>query len=102
MVLYPMLEKLGDDAHPVVQQAALTTLQRVAADLNYEHGLVGLMSDNMDYIIDAICARLPLLHEFPATPGVVRSILRYGVSDETTMDALLGMSPLQSAKALIR
>eukprot|EP00949_MAST-11_sp_MAST-11-sp1_P000030 g30.t1 len=90
MVLYPMLEKLGDDAHPVVQQAALTTLQRVAADLNYEHGLVGLMSDNMDYIIDAICVRLPLLHEFPATPGVVRSILRYGVSDETTMDALLG------------
>ena len=62
----------------------------MAADLNYEHGLVGLMSDNMDYIIDAICVRLPLLHEFPATPGVVRSILRYGVSDETTMDALLG------------
>ena len=69
--LYPLLEKHGCD-EPVVRQAALATLQLVAAAVcACECGcksvaavvcecksLHYLLSNNLDYIVDAVVARL--------------------------------------------
>jgi len=86
LCLFPLVEKLGDP-HPVVQQAALTTLYRLAraqetlvgqsakerkgkeADTNVsragsrpqegEEGVVGrLLAANLDYLVEALCAHV--------------------------------------------
>ena len=98
-VAYPLLEKLGN-ANPVVSQAAHATLRRVASYCGYggdaaaatgvdENGtdaLSHLLRDNMDYLVDAVCARLSLPEQHPGTAAVIRGIFNRSNSSLTGQD----------------
>ena len=71
-VSYPLLEKLSD-SHPVVSQAAHSTLVRVSSSCGYV-SVPMMLSDNMDYLVDAVCSRLQRKGERGAAK-VVRSIV---------------------------
>ncbi|GMF17842.1 unnamed protein product [Phytophthora fragariaefolia] len=74
-VLYPLVEQLG--AHDVeVERAALSSLEKVYYFTGYE-SLENLFQANMDYFVDALCARLESLDAYPMTAFVVEALLRH-------------------------
>ncbi|KAE9031065.1 hypothetical protein PF010_g402 [Phytophthora fragariae] len=74
-VLYPLVEQLG--AHDVeVERAALAALEKVYYFTGYE-SLEALFQANMDYFVDALCARLEQLDTYPMTAFVVEALLRH-------------------------
>ncbi|KAE9013940.1 hypothetical protein PR002_g14371 [Phytophthora rubi] len=74
-VLYPLVEQLG--AHDVeVERAALAALEKVYYFTGYE-SLEALIQANMDYFVDALCARLEQLDTYPMTAFVVEALLRH-------------------------
>ena len=79
-VAYPLLEKLSDP-HPVVCQSAHSTLIRVSECCGY-NGISSMLQDNMDYLVDAVCAKLTRPGERSGTALVVRSI----VTQDDTLD----------------
>eukprot|EP00946_MAST-07B_sp_MAST-7B-sp1_P003574 g3574.t1 len=98
-VAYPLLEKLGD-ANPVVSQAAQATLRRVAIHCGYakpgesaRDALSNLLRDNIDYLVDAVCARLSIPEQNPGTAAVIRGIFhrsnRSLVGNDESTTALL-------------
>ncbi|TMW68807.1 hypothetical protein Poli38472_006275 [Pythium oligandrum] len=74
--LYPLVEKLGARASQI-ERAALTTLQKVAFVCGYGDDIHALCEANMDYFVDALCARLAHLELYPQTPLVVEGLLRH-------------------------
>jgi hypothetical protein len=100
--LYPLVEKLGDAAIQV-EQAALTTLQRIAVECGGGGDLHALFSDNMDYLVDALCARLEQLELYPQSPQVVEALLRHAtvaslpLVDEMTRSLLRAVDMYQDA-----
>ena len=79
-VAYPLLEKLSNP-HPVVCQSAHSTLIRVSECCGY-NGISSMLQDNMDYLVDAVCAKLRRPGERSGTALVVRSI----VTQDDTLD----------------
>jgi hypothetical protein len=74
-VLYPLVEQLG--SHSVeVERAALAALEKVYFFTGYE-SLEALFQANMDYFVDALCARLEQLYAYPMTAFVVEALLRH-------------------------
>ena len=88
-VTYPLLEKMGDE-NPIVSQSALASLRRVALHCGYDDvgedtieadpsekpvdALSNLLKDNMDYLVDIVCARLSAPDQHPGTAAVIRGI----------------------------
>ncbi|RHY94871.1 hypothetical protein DYB26_003162 [Aphanomyces astaci] len=81
-VLYPLVEQLGRPS-PVVQQAALATLERIAFFCDSQ-SVSALLQANMDYVVDMLVSRLTQLDEYPHTPFVVQGLLRHGGSSVTS------------------
>jgi hypothetical protein len=88
LALFPILERVADDAD-IVRQAALATLVQIAKVVGSGSGsggvsgpstdqqwLSALLGENMDYLVDGVCQRLPLLSAFPNTVGVVDCLAR--------------------------
>ena len=84
--LYGVLAKSGDP-HPVVRQAAITTLHRFAVILD-QGSIRGLLSNNVDYILQSLYSQVrqgtnssssspPTANAFPVGPGVMESLLTY-------------------------
>ncbi|KAE9350451.1 hypothetical protein PF008_g6441 [Phytophthora fragariae] len=70
-----VVEQLG--AHDVeVERAALAALEKVYYFTGYE-SLEALFQANMDYFVDALCARLEQLDTYPMTAFVVEALLRH-------------------------
>ncbi|GMF11608.1 unnamed protein product [Phytophthora lilii] len=74
-VLYPLVEQLGAQ-NIEVERAALAALEKVYYYTGYE-SLEALFQANMDYFVDALCARLEQLDEYPMTAFVVESLLKH-------------------------
>ncbi|RHY31827.1 hypothetical protein DYB32_008257 [Aphanomyces invadans] len=87
-VLYPLVEQLGRPS-PIVQQAALATLARLAYSCNFHSSVPKLLHANMDYVVDMLVSRLNQLDEYPHTPFVVEALLRHGGSSATSPLPLL-------------
>ncbi|KAH7479336.1 TELO2-interacting protein 1-like protein [Phytophthora ramorum] len=74
-VLYPLVEQLG--SHNVeVERAALAALEKVQFFTGYD-SIEALFQANMDYFVDALCARLEQLDTYPMTAFVVEALLRH-------------------------
>ncbi|CAI5730792.1 unnamed protein product [Peronospora farinosa] len=74
-VLYPLVEQLG--SHSVeVERAALAALEKIYLFTGYK-SLEALFQANMDYFVDALCARLEQLDAYPMTAFVVEALLRH-------------------------
>ncbi|CAH0517908.1 unnamed protein product [Peronospora belbahrii] len=74
-ILYPLVEQLG--SHSVeVERAALAALEKICFFTGYKC-LEALFQDNMDYFVDALCARLEQLDAYPMTASVVEALLRH-------------------------
>ena len=63
VVLVPLLERLGDPL-PAVAAAAEEVLLVVCASCSYT-GLQDLVSQNLDYIVDGLCAQLRQIESHP-------------------------------------
>ncbi|KAI9908083.1 hypothetical protein PsorP6_003968 [Peronosclerospora sorghi] len=74
-VLYSMVEQLGSTSVEV-ERAALAALEKVYFFTGYD-SLEALFQANMDYFVDALCARLEQLDMFPMTAFVVEALLRH-------------------------
>lgn len=87
--LFPLVEKLGDP-HPVVRQAALTTLHRLA-QVQGVRTVGELLAGNLDYLVEALCARVRKTQgrrgrkrgmggegvAFPLAPAVLESLIAH-------------------------
>lgn len=74
-VLYPLVEQLG--SHNVeIERTSLAALEKVYFVTGYE-SLEALFEANMDYFVDALCARLEQLDAYPMTAFVVEALLRH-------------------------
>ena len=62
-VLVPLLERLGDPS-PAVATAAEEVLVAVCDSCNYT-GLRDLVAQNLDYIVDGLCAQLRQIESYP-------------------------------------
>jgi len=74
-VLYPLLERVKDP-HPIVRQAASATLDILAVSGKHkstEH----LLKANLDYLVDALLARLRYLSLYPRTPSVLTVLWKH-------------------------
>ncbi|RLN71313.1 hypothetical protein BBJ28_00014918 [Nothophytophthora sp. Chile5] len=74
-VLYPLVEQLGS-RDVEVERAALAALEKVYFFTGYA-SLEALFEVNMDYFVDALCARLEQLDTYPLTAFVVEALLRH-------------------------
>jgi hypothetical protein len=82
-VLFPLLEKSGD-THKRISRAAIACLHRLAknhthsnvVDCEQSERLQQMLSDNMDYLIDTVVARLSYLQQYPNTPLVLSALLK--------------------------
>ena len=52
-----------------------------------------LLRDNMDYLVDSVCQRLPLLDVYPGTVGVVDCIARCSEVQSVTLMRVRGDVP---------
>jgi hypothetical protein len=77
--LYPVVEKMGDE-HPLVRQAALTSLWRMGQAVG-AGSIQALLATNLDYLVDALSFRIRRSQwrrgVFPVQPGVVECLLTY-------------------------
>ena len=88
--LYPLLERVSDESAEV-SDAALRALVSLARTMGAPGSAGGpsplpqspdeqvrwLLMENIDYVVDVICARLRYLHEHPTTPMVLQAVLAY-------------------------
>eukprot|EP01122_Echinamoeba_exundans_P007572 TRINITY_DN2357_c0_g1_i1.p1 TRINITY_DN2357_c0_g1~~TRINITY_DN2357_c0_g1_i1.p1 ORF type:complete len:996 (+),score=121.68 TRINITY_DN2357_c0_g1_i1:778-3765(+) len=74
-ILYPLLEKLGDDTE-MVSSAAWSSLLRVAFTAGYG-SVLELVQDNSDYIVDSIVQNLRYLKKYGPSIRVLQGILRH-------------------------
>jgi hypothetical protein len=84
-VLFPLLEKSGE-SRDRISRAAIACLHRLAKhhtqarveeDCGQSERLQKLLSENMDYLIDTIVARLSYLKQYPNTPLVLSALLTF-------------------------
>eukprot|EP00026_Physarum_polycephalum_P001026 Phypoly_transcript_01027.p1 GENE.Phypoly_transcript_01027~~Phypoly_transcript_01027.p1 ORF type:complete len:1229 (-),score=281.34 Phypoly_transcript_01027:30-3716(-) len=74
-VLYPLLEKLGEN-NSSISQSALTSLQKIAV-LYGKSNISELLETNVDFIVDAISYRMKYLNLYPNTPKVFLGLVKY-------------------------
>ncbi|RLN14455.1 hypothetical protein BBJ28_00002741 [Nothophytophthora sp. Chile5] len=74
-VLYPLVEQLGS-RDVEMERAALAALEKVYFFTGYA-SLEALFEVNMDYFVDALCARLEQLDTYPLTAFVVEALLKH-------------------------
>jgi len=74
-VLYPILEKLGDESE-VISQAARVTLQRVFI-VSQVPSVSALLTQYADYVIDMVSRNLKFLSLYPTTLNVLYGLLNY-------------------------
>ena len=100
-MLFPLLERLGDESL-ALSTAAELTLCRVCAALG--DAAIGSVADllqaNSDFLLDALCGRLRRASHFPHTARVVQAVLDYGGEVCATRAPSLSLSPHASRLAL--
>ena len=90
-VLFPVLERLGDE-DASVKRAAGATLKRFAHYCGHEN-VVSLLRGNADYVLDALLRRLAKLRLFPSSPRVVKAVMeRLEFFDDVTGKLLSELS----------
>ena len=93
-MLFPLLERLGDESL-ALSTAAELTLCRVCAALG--DAAIGSVADllqaNSDFLLDALCGRLRRASHFPHTARVVQAVLDYGGEVCATRAPSLSLSP---------
>ncbi len=89
--LYVVLEHTAGH-RPMVHQAAMATLTRLAFHSQYE-SVSSLLVANMDYVVDILRVRMTQLGEYPQTPHVVEGLLQYGATPESSSLSLSSFWP---------
>jgi TELO2-interacting protein 1 len=74
-ILYPLLEKLGDETE-MVSTAAWASLLRTAFICGYS-SVLELIQENSDYIVDSIVQNLRYLKKYGPSIQVLRGLLRH-------------------------
>lgn len=74
-LLYPLLEKLGDDID-IVSQAAWAALLPVALS-SQKDSVLDLIRDNSDYVVDSVLQNLRYLQDYTGAIRVLHGVLKH-------------------------
>jgi hypothetical protein len=77
-VLYPILEKLGEDSD-VISVTAWSTLLRIAFYCGYS-SVLDLIKQNTDYLVDSICQNMRYFKRYESCLRVLHGVLKHAGS----------------------